>query len=57
MQFVDAKAASSQAGIDLPLGGAVHHWGRVIDPICLTNHLAKGAETHFGFSVVGMRRE
>jgi tRNA 5-methylaminomethyl-2-thiouridine biosynthesis bifunctional protein len=57
MQFVDAKAASSQAGIDLPLGGVVHHWGRVIDPICLTNHLAKGAETHFGFSVVGMRRD
>ena len=57
MQFVDAKAASSQAGIDLPLGGVVHHWGRVIDPICLTNHLAKGAETHFGFSVVSMRRD
>ncbi len=57
MQFVDAKAALSQAGIDLPLGGVVHHWGRVIDPICLTNHLAKGAETHFGFSVVSMRRD
>jgi tRNA 5-methylaminomethyl-2-thiouridine biosynthesis bifunctional protein len=57
MQFVDTKVASSEAGIDLPLGGAVHHWGRVIDPICLTNHLAKGAETHFGFSVVGMRRD
>ena len=57
MQFVDAKAASSQAGIDLPLGGVVHHWGRVIDPICLTKQLAKGAETHFGCSVVGMRRE
>jgi tRNA 5-methylaminomethyl-2-thiouridine biosynthesis bifunctional protein len=56
MQSVDVKAASSQAGIDLPLGGVVHHWGRVIDPICLTNHLAKGAETHFGFSVVSMRR-
>jgi tRNA 5-methylaminomethyl-2-thiouridine biosynthesis bifunctional protein len=57
MQFVDAKAASFEAGIDLPLGGVVHHWGRVIDPICLTKHLAKGAETHFGFSVVGMRRD
>ena len=57
MQFVDAKAASSLAGIDLSLGGVLHHWGRVIDPICLTNHLAKGAETHFGFSVVSMRRD
>ena len=57
MQFVDAKAASSLAGVDLPLGGVVHHWGRVIDPICLTKHLAKGAETHFGFSVVNMRRD
>ena len=57
MQFVDAKTASSEAGIDLPLAGVVHHWGRVIDPICLTNHLAKGAETHFGFSVVGLRRD
>ena len=57
MQFVDAKAASSEAGIDLSLGGVVHHWGRVIDPICLTKHLAKGAETHFGFSVVSMRRD
>ena len=54
MQFVDAKVASSHAGIDLPLGGVIHHWGRVIEPICLTNHLAKGAETHFGFSVVSM---
>ena len=57
MQFVDAKEASSQAGINLPLGGVVHNWGRVIDPTCLTNHLAKGAETHFDFSVVGMRRD
>jgi len=57
MQFVDAKTISSEAGIDIPLGGVVHHWGRVIDPICLTKHLAKGAETHFGFSVVGMRRD
>ena len=54
MQFVDAKAASSEAGIDLPLGGVVHQWGRVIDPMRLTNHLAKGAEKHFGFHVVGM---
>ena len=54
MRFVDAKAASSQAGIDLPLGGVVHHWGRVIDPMRLTNHLARGAEMHFGFHVVGM---
>ena len=54
MQFVDAKAASSEAGIDLPLGGVVHQWGRVIDPMRLTNHLAKGAEKHFGFHVVGI---
>ena len=33
MQFVDAKAASSEAGIDLSLGGVVHQWGRVIDQL------------------------
>ena len=57
MQFVDAATASMQAGIDLPLGGVVHPWGRVIDPARLTGHLAMGAITHFGFQVVGMTHD
>ena len=56
MQFVDMASASSVAGIQLSLGGVLYRYGRVVDPIRLTAHLANGAVTHFGFQVKNISR-
>ena len=56
MQFTSAQTASALAGIDLPLGGAVYPWGRVIDPKVLTSGLAAGAVLHLGFDVAQINR-
>ena len=52
MQFIDAGEASQQAGIELSIGGVLHPYGRVIDPVLLTRYLAGDARTSFGFRVV-----
>ena len=53
MQFIDAGEASpEQAGIELSIGGVLHPYGRVIDPVLLTRYLAGDAQTSFGFRVV-----
>ncbi|MDC1383574.1 FAD-dependent 5-carboxymethylaminomethyl-2-thiouridine(34) oxidoreductase MnmC [Candidatus Puniceispirillum sp.] len=57
MQFVDASVASSYAGIVLPIGGVVYHYGRVIDPAKLTHYLAKDSLKTFNFKVVEINRD
>ena len=57
MQFLDARAASEHAGIELPIGGVLHPYGRVIDPGLLTRHLAGDSKTSFGFHVVEIGRD
>ena len=57
MQFVDMAGASSIAAIKLPLGGVLHPFGRVIDPVRLTTHLGAGAVSHFGFQVININRD
>ena len=50
MRFIDAGAASDHAGIKLPIGGALHPYGRVIDPTLLTRFLARDSENLFWLS-------
>ena len=57
MQFVDASVASKYAGIVLPIGGVVYHYGRVIDPALLTHYLAQGSSRTFNFNVVEINRD
>ena len=56
MQFIDAGVASNHAGIKLPIGGVLHPYGRVIDPVLLTRYLAKNSQNSFGFHVVEISR-
>ncbi|MFL2845877.1 MAG: FAD-dependent 5-carboxymethylaminomethyl-2-thiouridine(34) oxidoreductase MnmC, partial [Candidatus Puniceispirillaceae bacterium] len=57
MQFIDAVTASDHAGIKLPIGGVLHPYGRVIDPVLLTRYLARDSQTSFGFRVVEIGRD
>ncbi|ADE38897.1 FAD-dependent 5-carboxymethylaminomethyl-2-thiouridine(34) oxidoreductase MnmC [Candidatus Puniceispirillum marinum] len=43
MRFVDADEASALSAIALPLGGAVHDYGRIINPVKYVERLAAGA--------------
>ena len=57
MRFIDAAAASDHAGIEVPIGGALQPYGRVIDPTLLTRFLARDSEISFGFHVVEIGRD
>ena len=57
MQFVDAPVASKYAGIVLPIGGVVYHYGRVIDPVLLTQYLATDSLKTFNFKVVEINQD
>ncbi len=56
MMPVDRSAASSTAGVELPLGGMLHKWARVIEPSKLTNALAASASMEMRFIVEDIRR-
>ena len=57
MEFVDAPLASKYAGIDLPTGGVVYHYGRVINPVLLTHYFGKGSLKSFNFQVTEIIRD
>ncbi len=57
MVSVDHSAASSRAGVELPLGGMWHQWARVIEPSKLTNALAASASLQMKFIVEDIRRK
>jgi tRNA 5-methylaminomethyl-2-thiouridine biosynthesis bifunctional protein len=57
MFSVDRSAASSTAGVELPLGGMWHQWARVIEPSKLTHALAASASLQMSFIVEDIRRK
>jgi len=56
MTPVDRVQSSICAGIEMPLGGMYHKWGRVIEPAAFTRALAAPAELHLGFDVTSVTR-
>ena len=52
MRFVDADEASALSGIALPLGGAVHDYGRIINPVKYVERLAAGASLSLATKVM-----
>ena len=56
MRFVDADEASILAGITLPLGGAVHDYGRIINPVKYVECLAKDASLVMETKISNVRR-
>jgi len=56
MRFVDATEASALSGIALPLGGAVHDYGRIINPVKYVERLAKGAALALATKVTDVSR-
>ena len=55
MRFVDANEASALSGITLPLGGGVHDYGRIINPVKYVESLAKDASLVMGTKVTDVR--
>ena len=56
MRFVDSDETSELSGIALPLGGAVHDYGRIINPVKYVESLAKGATLALATSVNDVSR-